>query len=165
MPPNPQNIEKHKFPKGVSGNPKGRPPKGAAFADLLELIDETPGGRRALSKVWFKEMLKGNFQYFREYLERSDGKVPATEESGSAGFSATSQAQRISLNAWLKRATPEHDWDAPHLLLLQEKLEAIERGELKRLLVSMPPRHGKSELLSIHAPVWFLERNPNREFI
>ena len=29
----------------------------------------------------------------------------------------------------------------------------------------MPPRHGKSELLSIHAPVWFLERNPKREII
>lgn len=72
---------------------------------------------------------------------------------------------RESLNAWLKRATPEHDWDAPHLLLLQDKLEAIERGELKRLIVSMPPRHGKSELLSIHAPVWFLERNPRREII
>lgn len=165
MPPNPQNLRPKPWPKGVSGNPKGRPPKGQAFADLLELIEETAGSRRAIAKVWLQKILKGEFQYFREYLERSDGKVPATDEAGTVGFNAATQAQRISLNAWLKRATPEHDWDAPHLLLLQEKLEAIERGELKRLLVSMPPRHGKSELLSIHAPVWFLERNPKREVI
>lgn len=158
---NPQNLKP--FPKGVSGNPKGRPPKGQAFADLLELIEETAGSRRAIAKVWLQKILKGEFQYFREYLERSDGKVPAAESESVVGFET--QATQVSLNAWLKRATPEHDWDAPHLLLLQEKLEAIERGELKRLLVSMPPRHGKSELLSIHAPVWFLERNPKREVI
>lgn len=76
---NPQNLKPKPWPKGVSGNPKGRPPKGAAFADLIALIDETPGGRRALSKTWFKEMLKGNFQFFREYLERSDGKIPNAE--------------------------------------------------------------------------------------
>ena len=165
MPPNPQNIEKHKFRKGVSGNPKGRPPKGQAFADLLELIEETAGARRAIAKVWLQKILKGEFQYFREYLERSDGKVPAADPEPPAVAVGDKTYDSANLNAWLKRATPEHDWDAPHLLLLQEKLEAIDRGELKRLIVSMPPRHGKSELLSIHAPVWFLERNPKREII
>lgn len=78
---NPQNIERHRFPKGVSGNPKGRPPKGAAFAELIALIEKTPGSREALAKVWLKEMLKGNFQFYREYLDRSDGKpVPIAEE-------------------------------------------------------------------------------------
>ena len=163
MPPNPQNLRP--FPKGVSGNPNGRPRKGEAFADLIALIDETPGGKRAISKTWFKEILKGNFQYFREYLERMDGKVPNPEPEAIGETQGDGRGGDPDLNRWLKRATPEHDWDAPHLLLLQEKLEAIERGELKRLLVSMPPRHGKSELLSIHAPVWFLERNPKREVI
>jgi predicted phage terminase large subunit-like protein len=95
-------------------------------------------------------------------VETTDGKDNGDSEHDEI---ETQTPSAEPLNAWLKRATPEHDWDAPHLLLLQEKLEAIERGELKRLLVSMPPRHGKSELLSIHAPVWFLERNPKREVI
>lgn len=78
---NPQNIERHRFPKGVSGNPKGRPPKGAAFAELIALIEKTPGSREALAKVWLKEMLRGNFQFYREYLDRSDGKpVPIADE-------------------------------------------------------------------------------------
>ena len=68
-------------------------------------------------------------------------------------------------NAWLKQVSPDRDWDAPHLLLLQSKIEAVNKGEIRRLIVSMPPRHGKSELLSIHAPVWLLEQNPKREII
>ena len=79
MPPNPQNLTP--YPKGVSGNPKGRPPKGRAFADLLQLIEETPGAQRALSKVWLQQMLKGNLGYFKEYVERSDGKVPTPSET------------------------------------------------------------------------------------
>jgi predicted phage terminase large subunit-like protein len=163
MPPNPQNL-RPPFPKGVSGNPKGRPRKGQAFADLLELIDETPGARKGIAKVWLQKILKGEFQYFREFLERSDGKVATPADDIPIDPSGRAQNHE-TLNAWLKRATPEHDWDAPHLVLLQEKLQAIDRGELKRLIVSMPPRHGKSELLSVHAPVWFLERNPKREII
>jgi hypothetical protein len=80
MPPNPQHLRPQPpWPKGVSGNPKGRPPKGQAFADLLELIESTPGARNAISKVWLQKILKGDFKYFQEYVERMDGKVPAAE--------------------------------------------------------------------------------------
>lgn len=48
----------------------------------------------------------------------------------------------------------------PHLTALSEALEAIERGELKRLIVLMPPRHGKSELISLRFPCWYLAKHP-----
>jgi predicted phage terminase large subunit-like protein len=54
---------------------------------------------------------------------------------------------------------------APHHRLIAEHLEAIERGELNRLMVFMPPRHGKSELASIRFPAWYMGRNPSREII
>ncbi len=54
---------------------------------------------------------------------------------------------------------------ARHLCLLAEKLEAIEQGTLKRLMVFMPPRHGKSELCSIRFPAWYLGRNQQRQVI
>lgn len=54
---------------------------------------------------------------------------------------------------------------AAHHLLLCEKLEAVERGELKRLMVYLPPRHGKSEIVSRGFPAWFLGRNPDKEII
>ncbi len=48
---------------------------------------------------------------------------------------------------------------ATHLASLAEALEAIERGELKRLIVIIPPRHGKSEKVSLRFPCWYLGKH------
>jgi len=58
---------------------------------------------------------------------------------------------------------------AKHLELLCAKLEAIERGAkgysngLRRLIVTLPPRAGKSYVISRKFPAWFLARNPDIE--
>lgn len=49
--------------------------------------------------------------------------------------------------------------------LLCDKLEAVEKGTLDRLIVNMPPRHGKSMLISETFPSWFLGRNPGKRVI
>ncbi|MBU8921374.1 MAG: phage terminase large subunit [Bacteroidales bacterium] len=49
---------------------------------------------------------------------------------------------------------------AEHLNDLDVALEAVERGELKRLIVIEPPRHGKSEKISLRFPCWYLGRHP-----
>lgn len=36
----------------------------------------------------------------------------------------------------------------------------VERGDIKRLMIFMPPRHGKSELASKLFPAWYIGRNP-----
>lgn len=51
--------------------------------------------------------------------------------------------------------------DAAHHRLIARKLEAVERGEIRRLMISMPPRHGKSMLASEFFPAWYLGRNPD----
>jgi predicted phage terminase large subunit-like protein len=51
--------------------------------------------------------------------------------------------------------------DAPHHRLIARKLEAVERGEIPRLMITMPPRHGKSMLASEFFPAWYLGRNPD----
>lgn len=45
------------------------------------------------------------------------------------------------------------------------KLEAVERGEIDRLMIFMPPRHGKSELASKRFPAWCLGKQPQRQII
>jgi len=50
-----------------------------------------------------------------------------------------------------------------HHRILADLLMAIERGDEDRICVNIPPRHGKSQLVSIYFPAWFLGRNPNKK--
>ncbi len=54
---------------------------------------------------------------------------------------------------------------ARHLDFLCRKLEAVERGEIKRLIVTMPPRHGKSEVISKSFPSWCIGKHPDWDII
>jgi predicted phage terminase large subunit-like protein len=54
---------------------------------------------------------------------------------------------------------------AAHHYMIAEKLEAVSRGEIKRLRIHMPPRHGKSELASIRFPAFFMGQHPKRNII
>lgn len=51
----------------------------------------------------------------------------------------------------------------PHVAYLGERLKVavadVERGVSRKILVSMPPRHGKTEQISVYLPVWLLRRN------
>jgi len=52
-----------------------------------------------------------------------------------------------------------------HHLLIAEKLEAVERGDIKRLIINCPPRHWKSRLASQEFPAWFLGKNPRKNIM
>lgn len=93
-------MEKVKWKKGQSGNPKGRPPMEKCFSDTarlilnatelnIDLIVETNGKKRvnkiaykakrgfyhALVCALLKEGMSGNVQAIKELIDRSDGKV------------------------------------------------------------------------------------------
>jgi len=50
-----------------------------------------------------------------------------------------------------------------HHRILADELMAIEAGDRDRICVNIPPRHGKSQLVSIFYPAWFLGRNPGKK--
>lgn len=52
-----------------------------------------------------------------------------------------------------------------HHRILADALERVENGSLKRLIVNMAPRHGKSELVSVNFPAWCMGRNKDRSII
>lgn len=54
---------------------------------------------------------------------------------------------------------------ARHHELIISRLEAVERGEISRLMILLPPRHGKSLLASAIFPSWYLGRHPERHLI
>ena len=73
-----ENIVKHQFKPGQSGNPKGRP-KGSGVTDQLKalLAKEVDGQpiAEAIAKVIMKRALKGDYKFVKEILDRVEGKV------------------------------------------------------------------------------------------
>jgi predicted phage terminase large subunit-like protein len=54
---------------------------------------------------------------------------------------------------------------AKHHELIISRFEAVERGEISRLMIFLPPRHGKSLIGSAIFPAWYLGRHPERHLI
>jgi predicted phage terminase large subunit-like protein len=52
-----------------------------------------------------------------------------------------------------------------HHAILAKKFEEIAQGKLKRLMISLPPRHTKSEFGSFLLPAWFLGRDSTKKII
>lgn len=74
------------------------------------------------------------------------------------------ERSRRQLGAFTSYTSPDYI-HADHQIKLDEHLEAVERGDIDRLMVFMPPRHGKSEKASKRFPSWYLGRNPKRQII
>jgi predicted phage terminase large subunit-like protein len=52
-----------------------------------------------------------------------------------------------------------------HHKIMADAFERVANGELKRLIINMPPRHTKSEFASFLLPSWFLGRFPEKKII
>jgi predicted phage terminase large subunit-like protein len=71
---------------------------------------------------------------------------------------------RTSLVAFTEHTFPKYQ-TAKHHKQIAEQLERVERGEVDRLMLLVPPRHGKSELASKRFPAWYLGRHPDHQFL
>ena len=71
---------------------------------------------------------------------------------------------RADLIAYVKHTTPQYKVYEFHRQVA-DALMAVERGEIRRLMISAPPRHGKTQLVSKRFPLWYLGRNPNTQII
>lgn len=52
-----------------------------------------------------------------------------------------------------------------HHARMADAFERVARGECKRLIINMPPRHTKSEFASYLLPAWFLGKYPHKKVI
>ncbi len=74
------------------------------------------------------------------------------------------QLARRSLTDFTRYVYPAYRYSG-HLLALDRHLEAVEAGRIRRLMIFMPPRHGKSLKASVLFPAWYLGRDPTRRVI
>jgi len=70
--------------------------------------------------------------------------------------------RQMDLIEFIQHIDPDYKVGAHHRKLA-EMLMAIERGDKDRICVNIPPRHGKSQMVSIYFPAWFLGRNPGKK--
>ncbi|MFP5236978.1 MAG: phage terminase large subunit [Acidobacteriota bacterium] len=71
---------------------------------------------------------------------------------------------RASLASYAPLVFPSYQVYKHHSLLMR-KLEAVEAGKIRRLMIFMPPRMGKSCTTSEIFPAWYLGRHPDRSII
>ena len=71
---------------------------------------------------------------------------------------------KSELSAYAVALYPPFDLTHHHRFLI-DKLEAVVRGEIDRLMVFMPPRFGKSLLTSTLFPAWYLGQHPDHSII
>lgn len=77
---------------------------------------------------------------------------------------ATEQAEEGYLG-WFQGTIP-NSWESPpHVKRIAEALDLVDRGEVDRLAISMPPRHGKSETVTCRYPLYYLEQAPEQNVL
>lgn len=111
-------------------------------------LDELLRDPKARNKL--TELQLYNFIQQLKELASGLGRPDRTEPS-PADF-----AVRLSKGEWKA---------ADHLRYLSNELARLERRERRFLAVSMPPRHGKSLLIDVWFPIWWLTRNPKARII
>lgn len=96
--PNPDNIVKHKFKKGETGNPNGRPKKLPELDKLLaDVLGEEKDGitaAEAILKALRAKATKGDIRAAEVLLERGYGKTKQQMD-------ITSDGKRINLPSWI----------------------------------------------------------------
>jgi predicted phage terminase large subunit-like protein len=105
------------------------------------------------------EALLQNFDKFdaaeqQEILEIADT-LAERKKSASA---------RNDLIEFCKAMQPDYKVGKHHRILADLLMQLAE-GRQDRVCVNIPPRHGKSQLVSIYFPAWFIGRHPNKKVL
>jgi predicted phage terminase large subunit-like protein len=103
-------------------------------------------------------------------LKQNLHKIPSDEQAAILKLleeleSATEVEQaREEFLPFVKRMWPSFI-HGKHHEIMANAFERVAKGELKRLIINMPPRHTKSEFASYLFPAWFLGRYPEKKVI
>lgn len=110
--------------------------------------------KKALTDKAYRETLTG--PQLKSLLEKLNSLVSTAEAMASVPDNPADLAEKLSGGEWRK---------APHLTFLADNLSRASKGLQPRTMISMPPRHGKSELTSFWYPLWLLAKNPTKKVI
>jgi len=71
----------------------------------------------------------------------------------------------VDFEAWLLEISPTFVWHWRHLVAIRAHLKRVTIGAILRLMLQVPPRHGKSEMVTVRYAGYRLEMNPGLRVI
>ena len=115
---------------------------------------------------WDEPLDLGGAHEYSEFLMEISRNAETAEEREHLQAEMRKLARRIAFDspARLAEAVDPNWMSAPHLELISD---TIKRSLHERVatIITVPVRHGKSELISAHAPAWYLEHRPDHRVI
>jgi predicted phage terminase large subunit-like protein len=105
----------------------------------------------------------------RKEVEDYRALIPLVDETERAKIMMLLEYDRIEKCQESFIYYASHMWpgfiSGKHHQIMANAFERVAKGELKRLIINMPPRHTKSEFASYLLPAWFLGRFPEKKII
>jgi len=105
----------------------------------------------------------------REEVENYRSLIPLVDDTERAKIMMLLEYDRVEKCKESFIYFASHMWpgfiSGKHHQIMANAFERVAKGELKRLIVNMPPRHTKSEFASYLLPAWFLGKFPEKKII
>ncbi|MFN2564499.1 MAG: terminase large subunit domain-containing protein [Gemmatimonadaceae bacterium] len=95
-------------------------------------------------------------------LERSTADLggPAAGERPKAHPLLDARGRPIGMGGYSRLVTPQWRWDWPHLRCIDRVLDEVTGGGLRLVILEIPPRHGKTEKVTVRYAAYRLELDP-----
>jgi len=105
-------------------------------------------------------------QFKLEDLDQLPPKIRDRAKQLLSGISEEEKKEKAKNNFldFTKHIWPEFI-EGEHHKIIADKFNKLAEGEIKRLIVNMPPRHTKSEFASTLLPAWMIGREPKLKII
>jgi len=73
--------------------------------------------------------------------------------------------KEFTKNSWQSIEPNRQFYDNWHIDAISEHLQAVVEGDIKRLIINIPPRHMKSISVAVALPAWTWTRDPHKRFL
>ena len=73
--------------------------------------------------------------------------------------------KQFILGSWNTIEPGRNFYDNWHIDAICEYLQAVAEGDIRRLIINIPPRHMKSITSSVALPAWVWTRDPQKRFL
>lgn len=111
--------------------------------------------------------LRPREHHFEDLFERPklvEDKAPDPAEPRPSPL-LRADGKPIGLRRYCEIVTPAWRWDWAHLRYIDSVLDQVTAGKLKRVIIELPPRHGKTEKVTVRHPAYRLELSPGLRII